>query len=53
MAVLLDTNVISEMARLQPNSSVVDYLSHLDKAYLSAVTIHELHHGMELSLIHI
>ena len=46
MTVLLDTNVISETTRQTPNANVLRYLSTLDQAFVSVVTIHELHFGI-------
>lgn len=43
---LLDTNIISEPTRLQPDLGVMDKLSYLsDACGLSAVTLHELRFG--------
>lgn len=44
--VLLDTNVISELARPQPSPQVVAYLARLPDAWLSIVTLHELEYGI-------
>jgi len=43
--VLLDTNVISELAKPEPNPSVVDFCKELPTAYLSVITMHELLYG--------
>ena len=43
---LLDTNVVSEMARRRPNPRVAAFLSRADDAYLSVITLHELVFGI-------
>lgn len=47
-AYLLDTNVLSELTRPQPDIGVTKFLNNLDGGYLSALTIHELYYGIEL-----
>ncbi|MGJ8641722.1 MAG: type II toxin-antitoxin system VapC family toxin [Opitutaceae bacterium] len=44
---LLDTNVLSELARPDPNIGVVEFISDLENAYISVLTIHELYFGIE------
>ncbi|MDE2361125.1 MAG: type II toxin-antitoxin system VapC family toxin [Hyphomicrobiales bacterium] len=44
---LLDTNIISELARRQPEPSVVSYVGALSQIRLSVVVFHELAHGVE------
>ena len=46
MTILLDTNVISETTRQAPNAHVLGFLSGLDRACVSVLTIHELHFGI-------
>ena len=46
---LLDTNVVSELARPRPDSRVLAFLSDIDSAYLSVITIHELDFGRRRS----
>lgn len=48
---LLDTNVISELRRPNPASSVVDWIRGVpgEHLYLSAVTIGEIQAGIELT----
>jgi toxin FitB len=46
VTVLLDTNVISETTRQTPDANVLRYLSALDHAFVSVLTIHELHFGI-------
>jgi predicted nucleic acid-binding protein len=47
-AYLLDTNVISEIMTAEPNQRVIDFLAHLKESYLSVITLHELHYGLQL-----
>ena len=42
---LLDTNVVSELARPRPDGRVLRFLSDIDSTYLSVITIHELNFG--------
>lgn len=44
---LLDTNVVSELARKIPNSSVIEFFESLDEITLSVVTIEEIEFGIE------
>lgn len=46
---LLDTCVLSEFAKRQPDASVVSWLNTQleDRLYISAITIGELKHGVE------
>jgi toxin FitB len=45
-AILLDTNIISETTRQTPDASVLRFLHGLSEAFVSVVTIHELHFGI-------
>ena len=47
---LLDTNVISELKKPNPNSRVVAFIAGeaLDRLYLSSVTVAEIRFGIEL-----
>ncbi len=45
---LLDTNVISELVKPVPNRTVVKFLSTLDYAWFSIITLHELNYGLRL-----
>jgi predicted nucleic acid-binding protein len=45
---LIDTNVLSELARPQPEPRVVDFMLSIDKAFLSTITLHELAYGLAL-----
>lgn len=44
---LLDTNVVSESVRPRPDSGVIEFLSNLEVAYISVVTLHELEFGRQ------
>jgi len=44
-AVLLDTNVLSELARPKPDARVVAFVTGTSDAFLSAITILELVYG--------
>jgi toxin FitB len=46
---LLDTNVVSEWVRPQPNSGVVSWLANVDedRVFISVVTLTELRYGIE------
>jgi toxin FitB len=50
MAWLLDTNILSEVRRLQPERKVLAFIANhpLDDLYISAVTLAELRFGIEL-----
>ncbi len=49
MTYLLDTNVISEPTKPQPNAGVLAWLAGIDEdsVFISVVTITELRHGVE------
>jgi predicted nucleic acid-binding protein len=46
---LLDTNVISEGAKLRPDAGVMDWLASVDEEqlFLSIISLAELRHGVE------
>lgn len=44
---LLDTNIVSELARRRPEPAVVSYVGALSRIRLSVVVFHELAHGVE------
>ena len=49
MNYLLDTNIVSEPARKQPNSNVMQRLAQYDGQYVTAAIVwHELQYGCEL-----
>ena len=45
---LLDTNVVSELARAAPDTRVVAFVADRDDVWLSAVVVHELEYGLRL-----
>jgi toxin FitB len=45
--VLIDTNVISELARARPDARVVAFVQGVRTPLLSSVTLHELTYGAE------
>lgn len=45
---LLDTNILSELCREKPDEAVVEFVGQLDIFWLSVITLHELHFGIEL-----
>lgn len=49
MSYLLDTNVVSEWTKPQPNPGVAEWLARVDEesVFLSVVTFAELRHGIE------
>jgi predicted nucleic acid-binding protein len=49
MNFLLDTNVVSEWLKPQPNQGVIDWLAQAneDEVFLSVVTITEMRYGVE------
>jgi predicted nucleic acid-binding protein len=46
-AVLLDTNVISELVRPTPEARVIAFVQQQKNLWLSSITIHELSYGAE------
>jgi toxin FitB len=47
MSFLFDTNVISELARSQPQPSVIAFTSSLSQISLSVITIEEISYGLK------
>ena len=45
---LLDTNILSELTRKKPEPRVVSFVAHVTDAWLSVITLHELHFGLSL-----
>ena len=45
---LLDTNVISEMTRDDPNRNVVTFLDRPETMWVPSIVIHELEYGLRL-----
>ena len=50
MSFLLDTNVISEWIKPQPNRNVVSWLAEVDedRVFISVISFAEVRHGIEL-----
>ena len=50
MSFLLDTNVISEWGKPQPNPNVMTWMAEVDedRVYLSVASLAEIQHGIEL-----
>jgi predicted nucleic acid-binding protein len=46
MSIVLDTNVVSELARPRPDSRVIDWADRLTAVALSAVTVEEVFFGL-------
>ncbi|MBN4001429.1 PIN domain-containing protein [Nostoc sp. LPT] len=46
MTFLCDTNIISELARLQPNSGVLKWAESAYSIVLSAITVKEIFYGL-------
>ncbi len=47
-AYLLDTNILSELGKLQPDSKVIQFVTQQEQAWLSIITVHELEYGLSL-----
>jgi hypothetical protein len=45
--ILLDTNVLSELARHRPDPKVVGFLADVTEPWLCSITFHELAYGAE------
>ena len=45
---LLDTNVVSELTKVTPDSRVVAFLAAQDDLWLSTIVLHELEFGLHL-----
>lgn len=46
MTFLGDTNIISELVRLQPNSGVLKWAERVSSIVLSAITVEEIFYGL-------
>ena len=44
---LLDTNILSELGKKAPDVQVIDFVSQLDIAYLSIISVHEIEYGLQ------
>lgn len=47
-AYLLDTNILSELGRSQPDSKVIQFVAQQEQAWISIITVHELEYGLSL-----
>jgi predicted nucleic acid-binding protein len=45
---LLDTNILSELGKKTPDVQVINFVSQLDIAYLSIISVHEIEYGLQL-----
>lgn len=45
---LLDTNIISELTKPEPDQGVIEFVAGLSVAWLSVITLHELEYGVGL-----
>ncbi len=45
---LIDTNVISELAKPKPDKNVIAFLSSLENGALSIISLHEIQYGIGL-----
>lgn len=45
---LLDTNIVSELVRPEPNAGVIRFLSENNNLWLSTITLHEIEYGLGL-----
>lgn len=45
---LLDTNVVSELTRTEPDGNVMAFLAEPHDLWLSAIVVHELEYGLQL-----
>ena len=46
MKYLVDTNIISELAKKEPNPGIVQWASSVKQCSISAITIEELYYGL-------
>ncbi len=44
---LLDTNIVSELARREPDERVVTFLAGIEDGFLSVISLHELTYGVQ------
>lgn len=45
---LLDTNILSELGKPQPDPKVVQFVAQQEQSWLSIITVHELEYGLSL-----
>ena len=46
MSYLIDTNIVSELVRREPNPSVLAWAETVNSVSLSVVTVEEIHYGL-------
>ena len=46
MMFLLDTNIISELARPQPNQNVIAWSAQISEIAISVITVEEIYYGL-------
>jgi predicted nucleic acid-binding protein len=46
MTFLLDTNIISELTRPQPNQNVINWSAQLSEITISVITVEEIYYGL-------
>jgi toxin FitB len=46
MTVLLDTNIISELVRPEPNVGVLAWYSSISRIFISVITLDEISYGL-------
>ena len=44
---LLDTNIVSDLARKNPNKSVIEFILSLEKIIISVITVEEIEFGIQ------
>lgn len=47
-AYLVDTNILSELGKPQPDYKVIQFVAQQEQAWLSIITLHELEYGLSL-----
>ncbi|HMT91749.1 type II toxin-antitoxin system VapC family toxin [uncultured Thiothrix sp.] len=47
-AYLLDTNILSELCKPQPDPKLIQFVAQQAQAWLSIITVHELEYGLNL-----
>ena len=46
MSYLVDTNIISELCRHQPNSGVLEWAARVEKCLISVISVEEIFYGL-------
>jgi predicted nucleic acid-binding protein len=52
-AFLIDTNIVSELARKHPDPGVTNFMTTTPKLLVSTILFHELHYGLETASIEV